>query len=400
MRFLCQIQLPRSVQLGLIVSLVGTGAATVLGQSAPQTAPPVHSQSAISLRHELRRAIDRGLDWLEKNQDPEGFWSTADHPAITGLALVALQGDPSGKPREKVLEKGYNYLLSCAQPDGSIYRKEELVNYNTSISMMAFLASGKQEYNPLLRNARNFIAGLQSDFGEPGKLDSPFDGGIGYGTKYSHSDMANTLQALEALYHSRHLVADQNFPGARELNWEAAIHFIQSCQNLPSHNHERWASDDPQNRGGFVYYPGHSMAGEMELPSGRMALRSYGSISYAGLLSYIYADLKPEDPRVQAVVEWLGNNFTLEENPGMGPQGLYYYFHTMAKALSLYGMDRLEVADGRKIDWRRQLALRLLDLQNADGSWENDNGRWWEKDPALVTAYAVMTLELLHQGLN
>jgi squalene-hopene/tetraprenyl-beta-curcumene cyclase len=349
--------------------------------------------------HELRRAIDRGLDWLEKNQDPEGFWSSPDHPAITALALVALQGDPSEKPREQVLELGYDYLLGCVQPDGSIYRKNELVNYNTSISMMAFLAAGKEEYHPLLRRARNFVAGLQSDFGITGELDSPFDGGIGYGTKYSHSDMANTLQALEALYHSRHLVADQNRAGARELNWEAVIHFIQSCQNLPSHNREKWASDDPQNHGGFVYYPGHSMAGEMELPSGRVALRSYGSISYAGLLSYIYADLNPNDPRVQAVVRWLSENFTLEENPGMGPQGLYYYFHTMAKALSLHGLDHLEVADGKRIDWRRELALKLLNLQNADGSWANENGRWWEKDPALVTAYAVMTLELIHQRL-
>jgi squalene-hopene/tetraprenyl-beta-curcumene cyclase len=83
----------------------------------------------------------------------------------------------------------------------------------------------------------------------------------------------------------------------------------------------------------------------------------------------------------------------------MGPQGLYYYFHTMAKALSLHGLDHLEVADGKRIDWRRELALKLLNLQNADGSWANENGRWWEKDPALVTAYAVMTLELIHQRL-
>jgi squalene-hopene/tetraprenyl-beta-curcumene cyclase len=74
---------------------------------------------------------------------------------------------------------------------------------------------------------------------------------------------------------------------ARDLNWSAAIQFIQRCQNLPTHNPEKWASDDPQNKGGFIYAPGESKAGQTNLPSGRVALRSYGSMSYAGLLSYI-----------------------------------------------------------------------------------------------------------------
>ena len=130
-----------------------------------------------------------------------------------------------------------------------------------------------------------------------------------------------------------------------------------------------------------------------------MALRSYGSISYAGLLSYIYANLKKDDPRVAAVFDWLRQNYTLEENPGMGPQGLYYYLHTMAKALSLYGVDTLELRNGAKINWRKELAMKLINLQQNDGSWSNGNGRWWERDPNLVTAYAVIALEMIYRGI-
>jgi squalene-hopene/tetraprenyl-beta-curcumene cyclase len=234
----------------------------------------------------------------------------------------------------------------------------------------------------------------QIDLGEKGVTDSPFDGGVGYGSKYEHSDMGNTLQAVEALARTKSLVPE----GAPDLNWQAAIHFLQNCQNLPSHNKQSWASDDPQNKGGFVYYPGHSMAGETNLPSGRVALRSYGSISYAGLLSYIHADLSRTDPRVMAVLDWLHRNYTLSENPGMGQQGLYYYFHTMAKALDTHGMQRLDTPEG-PVNWREKLALRLLDLQRGDGSWENDNARWWEKDPALVTSYAVVTLKIVARAL-
>jgi squalene-hopene/tetraprenyl-beta-curcumene cyclase len=71
----------------------------------------------------------------------------------------------------------------------------------------------------------------------------------------------------------------------------------------------------------------------------------------------------------------------------------------MAKALTSYGADKLTLSDGKEIDWRHQLALKLLNLQREDGSWANENGRWWEKDPVLVTAYAVITMEMLYHGL-
>jgi len=38
-------------------------------------------------------------------------------------------------------------------------------------------------------------------------------------------------------------------------------------------------------------------------------------------------------------------------------------------------------------------------LQNLDGSWANQNARWMEKDPTLVTAYSTITMEILHRGL-
>ena len=137
----------------------------------------------------------------------------------------------------------------------------------------------------------------------------------------------------------------------------------------------------------------------MKLDSGKTALRSYGSISYAGLLSYIYADLDKDDPRVQAAFAWLEKNYTLAENPGMGAQGLYYYYHTMAKTLASLGVEKLTSSDGRMVDWRHDLALRMINLQDPTGMWVNANGRWWERDPVLVTAYAVITLEIIHRGL-
>ncbi len=353
-----------------------------------------------SFRHEIQRGIDKGLAWLEKNQDPQGFWATADHPAVTALALSAFMGEPTGRWKKSeplATRKAYAFLLDSAKPDGSIHRGQ-LINYNTAISMMALLATNKKEHEPALRKARAYLVSSQSDFGQKGKIDEVMDGGIGYGSKYPNSDMNNTLVALEALHYSKHLVKDN--PANADLNWAAAIEFLKNCQQVPANKHP-WVSADPKDKGGFVYFPGHSMAGgTTNSATGKVALRSYGSISYAGMLSFTYADMKKDDPRLTAVFDWLQKNYTLNENPGMGQQGYFYYLHLMTKALTLHNVNELELKDGRKINWRRDVAMKLLNLQQADGSWTNDqHARWWEKETALVTAYSIIALELIHRGL-
>jgi len=385
----------------LLLSCTLLASAARGAERAAEPRPPAPID--LSFGNEIQNAIDRGLASLLGSQNTNGWWSTQDHVAPTALVLTAFMGEPTGRFRTNLpasLAKGYEFILGSVKPDGSIYRTA-LINYNTSISMVALAASGNPAYDERLRRGRAFLIRSQNDLDEPGKTDSPFDGGVGYGDKYAHSDMNNTLTALEALHYTRHLDAGEGAAEKKDVDWKAVVQFLQNCQNLPSHNRQPWASDDARNKGGFVYYPGHSMAGaETNAVTGRVALRSYGSISYAGLLSYIYADLKREDPRVVAVLDWLRSNYTLEENPGMELQGLYYYLHLMTKALNTARIETLELKDGRKVNWRREVALRLIHLQHTDGSWSNTSARWWEKDPNLVTAYAVLSLDIIHRGIR
>ena len=58
-------------------------------------------------------------------------------------------------------------------------------------------------------------------------------------------------------------------------------------------------------------------------------------------------------------------------------------------------VDSLTGPQGKKIDWRKELTEKLLSLQKPDGSWVSENGRWMEKDPVLVTCYAVSALDLI-----
>jgi squalene-hopene/tetraprenyl-beta-curcumene cyclase len=119
-------------------------------------------------------------------------------------------------------------------------------------------------------------------------------------------------------------------------------------------------------------------------------------MTYAGLKSMIYAGVGPQDPRVQAAYTWIRKHYSVNENPGMGDQGLFYYYHTFAKALTATGDDMVTDAEGTSHDWRQELAEHMFTLQGEDGSWVNESVRWLEGDPNLVTAYALLALSYCH----
>lgn len=354
-----------------------------------------------SLRQEIRQSIARGNTWLKTQQKPEGNWDDGELPAFTALALNAAVRDPNldrAAPFPESIDKGFTWLLAQQKENGGIYNRGLSV-YNTATSITALMASGRKEFEPAVVKARKHLINNQWDLGQKKETDNANDGGIGYGSDNTHTDLSNTYLAIEALALSKHLINDGRHGDQPQLDWGAAVKFLSRCQNLEETNDQEWASNDPKNKGGFVYTPFDSKAGEHTTPEGRTALRSYGSMSYAGLLSLIYAKLGPEDPRVIAVKEWLGKNYTLDENPGMGAQGLYYYYQTMAKALSAANINMLQLENGKQADWRKELANRLLSRQRENGSWVNDNGRWMESNPVLVTAFTVLSLEQIYDSI-
>ncbi|MCW1914091.1 terpene cyclase/mutase family protein [Luteolibacter sp. GHJ8] len=355
----------------------------------------------LSLQVEMKAAIARGNAWLAKQQKEDGHWDNAELPAFTALALTAAVRDPAVDRKADLpphIAKGFEWLIAQQKDDGGIYNKGLSV-YNTATAVTALTGAEKERYEPMIVKGRKHLIDQQWDIGQKKETDNKNDGGIGYGSKNDRSDMSNTYLAIEAIALSRKVIEDGKHGNQPDLDWDAAVTFLSRCQNLTETNDQPYASDDEKNKGGFIYGPGETKAGEETLPDGRVALRSYGSISYAGLLSLIYAKLGPDDPRVKTVKEWLGKNYTLEENPGMGAEGLYYYYQTMSKALSAAGIDKLQLADGKEADWRTDLAGAILKKQREDGSWANANGRWMESNPVLVTAYCVMSLEQLYYSI-
>jgi len=121
-------------------------------------------------------------------------------------------------------------------------------------------------------------------------------------------------------------------------------------------------------------------------------------MTYAGFKSYAYAQLKPDDPRVTAAREWISRNYTLDENPGMGDEGRYYYYLTFAKALDAWGDNELYVldADSREthaVRWAEDLIDTLDGLQSENGSFRSVNDRWMESNSTLITSFALIALQ-------
>ena len=354
----------------------------------------------LSIKQEIERSLDKGLKWLHGEQNSSsGYWGSPQYPALSALVLRATLGHPNDeevKAYRDQVSKGFKFLRSKVQTDGGIYGKG-LASYNTSISLMAFLQLNDPQDEEVIRGARKFLVNQQSDFDQKGKTDHLFDGGLDM-APLGLTRFIEHAPAMEALYYAK-----KSLPGKEgdqsDLDWQAAIDFVSKCQNLSETNPQSWVSSHEEDRGGFIYFPGNSMAGERNDGNGTVSLRSYGSMSYAGLLSFIYAEMDPADPRVIAVKEWLNQNYQIKENPGMGKQGLYYYYHTMAKALSIAGIDTLNPSQNVSKDWKRELSLTLLDLQSSQGFWVNESGRWWEKDPVLVTCYAMLALERIYYAL-
>lgn len=388
-------------QLVILAALISLTPAVRLHAQAAT----VPAQNA-SLKQEIALAYQRGLNFLKSKQNTDsGQWGDAEPVAFTGLMATCFLMDPNrdpGSPAPAEATKGIAFLLKNVQPDGGIYLKAR-ANYNTALALMALLLDPKLENEEVMLKARRFLVSRQMDLDEPGKNDNPLDGGIGYGDdKGNHADLSNTHFVMDALHHAEALLADKGDAAKNEpkLNFAAAIDFIQRCQNRPESNKASWVSTDPKDAGGFIYNPVETRGQEVKTADGRTALRSYGSISYAGLLSFIYAGLTQDDPRVKAALQWLSENYTLDENPGMGAQGKYYYYHTMAKALNAANIDFLKLPDGKVVDWRQELSEKLLNIQKGDGSWINDEAsRWMEGDSVLTTGYILMALARVHQSL-
>ena len=358
------------------------GASLGLSQESSNVAISKESANQLDDSAGVQRAA---IAFLRQSQAADGSFSSQAGPGVTGLVAAALLsvGVPSEDP---VVSKSIDFILNTRRDNGGLYAEgSRHANYETCLAMMALSkANADGKFNEILQSAQKFVKREQWDEGEGINPKDPAFGGAGYGSK-SRPDLSNTAFFIEAL---RTTGVAQDDPAIQR-----ALAFVNRCQNLESP-----ANDTPfaskLNDGGFYYTPangGDSMAGKDEATGG---LRSYASMTYAGLKSMLYAGVSQEDYRVKAALKYLSKNYSVTSNPGMGAAGHYYYLQTMSKALSVAGVTNFNSESGKRA-WKSDVLDQLKKTQKVDGSWTNPEPRWMEGDPNLVTAYALLTLSHL-----
>src|SRR4051812_22037938 len=226
--------------------------------------------------------LDKALDFLKSQQQPDGGWQRApqEPPGITALVLRGLVS--SGKyssAKDDFIKKGYTKLLSYQKPTGEI-SSDMLANYNTAIATSALAAADDPAMKDELQKAVDYLKRTQWAEGAVGPKGEKVEGksndwfgGFGY-NRHSRPDLSNSHFSIEALHDAGLKPGDPAY--------ERAIVFISRCQNLSETNDQKWAGND----GGFVYSAangGDSEAESYNAPDGRKMWRSYGSMTYAGL---------------------------------------------------------------------------------------------------------------------
>ncbi|MDA7980470.1 MAG: terpene cyclase/mutase family protein [Pirellulales bacterium] len=377
------------VTLSLVVAaglLISAFAQNLQGQGNATVQENVSQDSNSDVNY--ARVVNSGIEYLLSQQADDGSWAKEQGSALTAMAVTALL-ENGRTARDPAVVKGLAYLRGFAQPDGGIYSPSSTHrNYETCLAMLCFTAvNSRGQHDELIAGMDKFLRGLQWDEDEGLKPSEFAYGGAGYGN-HSRPDLSNTQFFMEAL---KAAGADEDDPALQK-----ALAFVSRTQNLES-EHNTTPFSTKINDGGFYYTPAAGGTSQVDSELGDTGpdggLRSYGSMTYAGLKSMIYAGVTKDDLRVKAATQWIRQHYTTTENPGIGAAGLFYYYQTFAKALAAVGEDNLTDAKGQQHNWRQDLITELARRQNKDGSWVNEkNSRWMEGNPVLVTSYALLAL--------
>ncbi|MGF1580202.1 MAG: prenyltransferase/squalene oxidase repeat-containing protein [Gemmataceae bacterium] len=335
------------------------------------------------------KMVDKAIKYLRSAQDETGGWSTKRSPGVTGIVVTGLLRTGKVSVDDPMITKALKYIESLVNEEkGHIAgnNRVNLHNYVTCINVMALVeANQADKYKAVIGNAVSFLKQLQWDESESKTTKNDFYGGAGYDSK-SRPDLSNTQFFLDAL---KEAGVPKDDPALKK-----ALVFVSRCQNLKSENNDQpWAGII--NDGSFIYSA--ATGGVTKVLKDEKGRPGYGSMTYAGVKSLIYCGVDKSDKRIKKAYNWIKKNYTVEKNPGFGEVnagwGLYYYYHTMSKALAVMEIDIVVDAKGIKHDWRKDISDSLMKRQQSNGSWVNRGwGRWMESDPNLVTGYSLMAL--------
>jgi hypothetical protein len=302
----------------------------------------------------VQRSIDRGVAYLRKTQNQRGGWQEFGGQSCGLSALCTLAMLNCG------VEKDDPAMVSAMAYLRSFQPKE---TYSIALQTLAFCQLGSARDLGQIRNNIDLLVQNQKTSGERiGSWD--------YGNNRGSGDPSNAQFAILAL------------GAARDRGIEIDPQVFERALGY-------WTSR--QRGGGWSYNRGQLPAGSMTCAGIASMIISRGGLEgsasvKAGLIRCCGGDSAAQDP-VEAGLEWLARNFSLQVNPGGSTMTYFYY---------LYAFERVGRLSGRRFigghDWYREGAEVLVDLQDGfQGFWAGD-GPVGEGNRDIATSFALLFL--------
>lgn len=273
-------------------------------------------------------AVQRGLEWLAKQQHPDGSFGSGayrSNVAVTGLAGMAFLGagsTPGRGPYGEAVNRAVDYLLAKTQPSGFIVSPESESHgpmYGHGFALL-FLAecygmSPRAELRESIGRSVQLIVNTQNK-----------EGGWRYYPRRQDADISVTICQVMALRAARN--AGFHVPNE---TIDRTVEYVKKCQNPD---------------GGFCYM----------LPGGESAFPR----SAAGVVALYSAGIYAGD-EIDKGLEYL-----MRFRPQKGvaqPGGYYFYAH-------YYAIQAMWVAgDAKWTGWYPAIRDELLARQRRDGAW-------------------------------
>lgn len=316
---------------------------------------------------QVRAAIEKGVTYLKGAQNQNGSWSnyTSYSGGVTALCTLALLN--AGVPVEdEQMRRALDYLRTLP-PEWT---------YVTSLQTMVFCMAEPKKDLLLIRRNVQWLEDLQNK-------DGPLKGAWTYGNQmHAPGDPSNTQFALLALYE-----AERAGVPVSERTWTLALQYWLKLQNQDG----SWSYTESGAPGrGSMTCAGIA---SLFITSGRLSAGD-AEITADGLQC---CGDHADNPAIRAMengLAWLGNNFSVQANPGSGRfAGSWnlYYLYALERVGRMTSHRFFTSNDMRRYDWYRMGSEFLLARQDAlSGYWVGEGIA--ENNPQIATSFALLFL--------
>jgi len=312
---------------------------------------PIGLADVAKIQPDIDRAIDRGVDWLLKEQLRDGSWSTRQGMFLGGqTALCAYTLLKCGLPTtHPAVVRAFRFLDGVDPGE----------TYSISLMLMAYEATHDVANQPRIRKLLD------------GLLKLPKDGLISYPNKWGPDD--TFLDEAEVPDLSNQQFAALGMWAAHKAGVEAPLEaWRQMAFAIRLYQEREKLIEAPMEGGktgtgkigiaGFGYRNRNNPYGSMTA-AGTSALKVCVNALEKTLTATERRDL---DLAIDRGVGWLAQHISFERNPGTDDQAhFYYYLYAIERVGSFLGIDHIG-----EHAWYFEGARNILSKQSADwGNW-------------------------------